>query len=155
DAFRFQFGKNAALQSVIDHDPGDQRDNHHDAEPIGGDDELYMGGGRHRHPAVLACTRRRVRTRRRKISLRIAASSSVTNSNVNAAAISRRGMRMRGSRAEPPSRNTDAPWCSVFHQSTENLMIGRSIAPTSVTIATARAAREASSTVRHSAMTPR
>ena len=55
----------------------------------------------------------------------------------------------------PPRRNTEAGWCSVFHQSTENLMIGRLIAPTSVRIAAARAAREGSSTVRHSAMTPR
>jgi hypothetical protein len=54
----------------------------------------------------------------------------------------------------PPSRITEAGWCSVFHQSTENLMIGRLMAPTSVRIAAARAAREGSSTVRHSAMTP-
>ena len=52
-------------------------------------------------------------------------------------------------------RNTEAGWCSVFHQSTENLMIGRLIAPTSVRIAAARAAREGSSTARHSAITPR
>ena len=34
---------------------------------------------------------------------------------------------MIGSIVEPPRRNTEAPWCSVFHQSTENLMIGKSI----------------------------
>ena len=41
----------------------------------------------------------------------------------------------------PPSRNTEAGWCSVFHQSTENLMIGRLTTPTSVRMAAARAAR--------------
>ena len=39
----------------------------------------------------------------------------------------------------PSSRNTDAGWCSVFHQSTENLMIGMLMKPTSVMIAAARA----------------
>jgi hypothetical protein len=34
----------------------------------------------------------------------------------------------------PSMRNTEALWCSVFHHSTENLMIGRSTAPTSVRI---------------------
>ena len=55
----------------------------------------------------------------------------------------------------PPRRITDAGWCSVFHQSTENLMIGTLIAPTSVSTATARAARAGSSIVRQSAITPR
>src|SRR6185503_18752340 len=55
----------------------------------------------------------------------------------------------------PPIRITEAGWCSVFHQSTENLMIGRLMAPTRVSTAAARAARDGSSTVRHSAMTPR
>jgi hypothetical protein len=43
----------------------------------------------------------------------------------------------------------------VFHQSTENLMMGRFIAPTSVSTAVARAARVGSSIARQSAMTPR
>ena len=57
-----------------------------------------------------------------------------------------------GSSVGPPMRITEAGWCSVFHQSTENLMIGRLIAPTSVSTAAARAAREGSSTARHSAI---
>src|SRR5262249_33447856 len=141
DSFRFQFGKNAALQSIIEHDPADQRHNHHDAGTVGGDDEPNMVRHLHGQPATLACSKQSVRTRHRKISLRMAASKSVTNKSVNAAVISRSGMRIVGSMVEPPTRSTDAPWCSVFHQSTENLMIGRSIAPTSVRIATARAAR--------------
>ena len=43
---------------------------------------------------------------------------------------------------------TEAGWCSVFHHSTENLMIGRLIAPSSVRIAAARALRPGPSTVR-------
>ena len=46
-------------------------------------------------------------------------------------------------------------WCSVFHQSTENFMIGMLIAPTRVSIEAARAARPGSSIVRHSAISPR
>src|SRR5271165_5943287 len=102
DSFRFQFGKNAALQSVIEHHPGDQRHNHRDAGAIGSDDELYMGRRLHRQPAALACSKRKVRTRRRKISLRMAASRSVTNSKVNATAISKSGIRIVGSMVEPP-----------------------------------------------------
>src|SRR4029079_13466716 len=56
---------------------------------------------------------------------------------------------------EPPMRIAEAGWCSVFRQSTENLMIGKLIAPTSVSTAAARAAREGSSTARHSAINPR
>ena len=51
-------------------------------------------------------------------------------------------------------RRIEAGWCSVDHQFTENLMIGRLTAPTRVRIATARAARFGSSMVRHSAMMP-
>src|SRR5258707_14442437 len=56
---------------------------------------------------------------------------------------------------DPPMPSTDAGWCSFAHQSTESLMIGRLIAPTSVRMATIRPARDGSSTVCHSAMTPR
>ena len=54
----------------------------------------------------------------------------------------------------PSSLNTDAGWWSVFHQSTENLMIGMLIAPTSVMIAAARAERAGSSSARVSAISP-
>ena len=39
----------------------------------------------------------------------------------------------------PSARKMLSPWCSVFHQSTENLMIGRLTEPTSVRIAAIRA----------------
>ena len=54
----------------------------------------------------------------------------------------------------PSSRITEAPWCRVFHHSTEYLMIGRFTAPTSVRIDTARAPRPGSSMARHSARMP-
>ena len=49
--------------------------------------------------------------------------------------------------AEPPMRKIEDGWCSVFHQSTENLMIGRLTAPTSVSTAAAREPRPGSSAV--------
>jgi hypothetical protein len=55
----------------------------------------------------------------------------------------------------PSIRITEAGWCSVFHQSTENLMIGMLMKPTSVTIAAALAERVGSSSARVSAMMPR
>src|SRR5690606_40621402 len=55
----------------------------------------------------------------------------------------------------PSIRNTEAGWCSVFHQSTENLMIGMLTKPTSVTTAAARAERDGSSSARVSAIRPR
>ena len=45
----------------------------------------------------------------------------------------------------PPMRTTLAGWCNVFHQSTENLMIGRLTTPTSARSAPARAPRLRSS----------
>src|SRR5262249_40031888 len=157
---RFQLVEDAALHAVIKRHPGDQRCDHDDAGSVGRRNETHMRCRIHYlslslQPVALACSKRSVRTRRRKISLRMAASKSVTNRTVNAAAIAISGMRMAGWIVEPPRRNTDAPWCSVFHQSTENLMIGRSMAPTMVRIAIARAAREGSSTVRQSASTAR
>ena len=69
----------------------------------------------------------------------MAARCSVTNSSVKASAITSSGTGCVGWMLGPPSCITEAGWCSVFHQSTENLMIGRLIAPTSVRIAAARA----------------
>ena len=97
----------------------------------------------------------KVRTRRRMISLRMAARCSVRNNSVNAINITTSGTRMVGWIVDPPRRSTEAGWCSVFHQSTENLMMGILIAPTSVRTAAARAARVGSSIVRHNAITPR
>ena len=77
----------------------------------------------------------------------MAASTSVAKVSVNAIVTMNSGMRMEASIVGPPMRNTEAGWCSVLHHSTENLMIGKSIAPTSVRMAAARAARDGSSTI--------
>ena len=74
---------------------------------------------------------------------------------MKAIAMTNSGTSRLGSMVGPPMRNTEAGWCSVFHQSTENLMMGRLTAPTSVRIAAARPARAGSSMVRHSAIRPR
>ena len=79
-------------------------------------------------------TRRMAITRRRRISVRIAIRCSVKNSTVKPSAITSSGHSRLGSMVGPPSRNTEAGWCSVFHQSTENLMIGMLMKPTSVMI---------------------
>src|SRR3954454_16776649 len=163
------------LATIIEHDPADQDHDHEAGRGIGRHDERRIGTERHDHAAPtsfevlpsrepvptsenatrLACIICRDRTRRRKISLRIAARCSVTNSRVNAIAITSNGIKKDLSSDEPPIRITEAGWCSVFHQSTENLMIGRLMAPTSVSTARAGAAREGSSTARHSAIRPR
>ena len=87
--------------------------------------------------------------------MRIAVRCSVKNSNVNPSAITISGNSRLGSMVGPSSRNTEAGWCSVFHQSTENLMIGMLMKPTSVMTAAARAERVGSSMARVSAMMPR
>ena len=58
--------------------------------------------------AACACISISVRTRRRRISLRIAARCSVTNSSVNATAITSSGTRMVGWMLGPPSLTTEA-----------------------------------------------
>jgi len=82
-----------------------------------------------------------LRIRRLKISLRMTARCNVTKSNVNASPMISSGVSNDGSMVDPPMRKTEAGWCSVFHQSTENLIIGRLTAPTSDRIAAARAPR--------------
>jgi len=82
-----------------------------------------------------------LRIRRLKISLRMTARCNAMKSNVNASAMISSGVSNDGSMVDPPMRKTEAGWCSVFHQSTENLIIGRLTAPTSDRIAAARAPR--------------
>src|SRR4029079_8081638 len=131
DAARFQPREVTLLRAMIEHDPGDHRGHDQHRRRVGRDDEIGVRTQIHDAlpGAACACIISRVRTRRRRISLRMAATWSVTNSKVKAAAITSSGMRIDGSMAEPPSRSTEAPWCSVFHQSTENLMIGILTAP--------------------------
>ena len=47
-----------------------------------------------------------------------------TPTRVNATAMTSSGQSMVGWIVGPPRRNTEAGWCRVFHQSTENLTIG-------------------------------
>src|SRR3954467_13423718 len=163
------------LATIIEHDPADQDHDHKGGRDIGRHDERRIGTERHDHAAPtsfdvlpsrepvptsesatrLACIICRDRTRRRKISLRIAARCSVTQRRGNAIAITSSGIKKDLSSDEPPIRITEAGWCSVFHQSTENLMIGRLSAPTSVRMAEGRAAPVGAAHARHSALTPR
>src|SRR5882757_10167774 len=142
---------------AVEHDPYDQPRHDGDGGDIGAQDETGVRAEIHRHApaAASACISSMVRRRRRTISLRMAARCSVRNNKVNATSMTISGIRIVGSMVDPPSRSTDADWCSVFHHSTENLMMGMLIAPTSVSTATTRAARLGSSIVRQSAMTPR
>ena len=94
-------------------------------------------------------------TRRRQISVRIAIRCRVMKSRVKPTAVTISGQSIEASIVGPSSRNTEAGWCSVFHQSTENLMIGMLTKPTSVMTAAARADLEGSSSARVSAMMPR
>lgn len=52
-----------------------------------------------------------------------------------------KGHNIEASIDTPPERKRLAGWCRVFHQSTENLTIGRLIAPTRANIAAGRAPR--------------
>src|SRR5262245_49219707 len=141
-----EVAENTALRPVIEQDPCDQGCCHKQGHRIGGNNEIGMRTQVHACTSC-ACIRRMLRTRRRKISLRMAARCSVTNRNVKASAMISSGVSNVGSMVEPPMRKTEAGWCSVFHQSTENLMIGRLTAPTSERIAAARAPRPGSSAV--------
>src|SRR3712207_6351703 len=78
-----------------------------------------------------ACASRRsasrmvsVRTRRRRISVRMPDRCRAIPTSVKASAITRSGTSMEAWMVGPPRRNTEAGWCRVFHQSTENLTIG-------------------------------
>src|SRR5580704_6376603 len=100
----------ASLGGIIENDPGHQSGNDDNRHRVGSDNEIGMGTQIHARPACIICM---ARTRRRKISLRMAARCSVRNSSVKAPAITISGVRIDGSMVEPPMRNTDAGWCSV------------------------------------------
>jgi len=87
--------------------------------------------------------------------VRMRSTSSVRNSSEKPAAITSRGTSIEMSIRGPPTRMTLAGWCNVFHQSTENLMIGRLTAPTSARTEPALPPREGSSKAFTSAMYPR
>src|SRR5262249_27833266 len=157
DALRFELFQQACQVPLVEHDPCDQCSDDCDRGGIGGHDERGMWTEMHHHDSAgsAACSIIMLRTRRRTISLRMAARCRVRNRSVNAIAMTMSGTRIAEWIVDPPRRSTEAGWCSVFHQSTENLIMGTLIAPTSVSTAAARAAWVGSSTVRHSAITPR
>src|SRR5258706_15974827 len=157
DPPRFKLLQHACQVPLVEHDPCDQSSDDCDRGGIGSHDERGMRTEMHHHDPAgeAACSIIMLRTRRRMISLRMAARLRVRNKSVNAMAMTMRGTRIAGWIVDPPRRSTEVGWCSVFHQSTENLIMGMLIAPTSVSIAAARAACVGSSIVRHSAITPR
>src|SRR5436309_6903695 len=154
---RFELFQQACQVPLVEHDPCDQCSDDCDRGGIGGHDERGMRAELHHHDSAgaAACSISMLRTRRRMISLRMTAKCRVRNKSVNAIAMTMSGTRIAGWIVDPPKRSTEAGWCSVFHQSTENLIMGTLIAPTSVSTAAARAAWVGSSMVRHSAITPR
>src|SRR5262249_44601938 len=142
DSAFLEITKDALLCRIVEGDPGGQCGHHKYRDRVSGDDEIGVRPEIHVASAnSCACSNRMLRTRRRRISLRMLANRRVTNSSVKGNAMIRSGASNDGSIVGPPMRNTEAGWCSVFHQSTENLMIGRLTAPTRDRIAAARASR--------------
>src|SRR5262249_59170879 len=99
--------ENAALCDVVEHDPADERGYNEQSHRISGDDEVGMRTEAH------ACNSRAwincmLRTRRRRISLRIAARCKVTNRSVNASAMISNGVKIVASIVDPPIRKTEA-----------------------------------------------
>ena len=103
-----EIAENAALRQIIENDPGHQRRDHEDRDRVGGDDEVGVRSEIHACDSC-ACISRMVRTRRRRISLRMAARCKVTNSNVKASAMIASGHRIEVSMVEPPARKIDWP----------------------------------------------
>src|SRR6516165_3931965 len=87
--------------------------------------------------------------------VRIRSISSATNNSEKPAAITSNGTSIEMSIRGPPIRMTLAGWCRVFHQSTENLMIGRLTTPTSASTEPALPPREGSSNAFTNAIYPR
>ncbi len=78
--------------------------------------------------------------------------SKVTNSSMNPRAMTNSGTSIEATIVGLPSRSTLAGWCNVFHQSTENLMIGKLTTPTKAKTDPARPPRDGSSNPFTSAM---
>src|SRR5262249_19787036 len=114
DALAFERGELLLLRPMVEHDPADHQHKDRCGDRISRDDEIGMRSkiDTQDHDALpgAACARISMseRTRRRRISLRIAAICSVTNSSRKATAIVISGIRMVGWIAGPPSFTTDA-----------------------------------------------
>src|SRR5258708_24842988 len=132
-----EIAQKAPLCRIVEHDPGDQCGDHESGYRIGGDDEIGVRPQIHGCASAksCACIKRMLRTRRRKISLRMTARCNVMNKRVKASAMINSGLSNAASMVDPPIRNTEAGWCSGFHQSAENLMIRELTAPTNARIA--------------------
>src|SRR5438045_7877934 len=98
EPLRFERIEHSGQLPPIEHDPHDQSRHDGDRDDIGAHDERRMRAEIHYHaPATAsACIISMVRTRRRRISLRMAARCSVRNNSVNAAIMVISGMRMVG-----------------------------------------------------------
>src|ERR1700710_665592 len=95
--------------AMVDRDPDNQDDDDDRDQHVGGDNEGGVGTERHHGSAGrwLACSICSERTRRRRISLRIAARCSVMNNSENATAITSSGIRKARSSEDPPIRITE------------------------------------------------
>src|SRR6478735_8920668 len=91
----FEIGEIALLRAIIGEHPSNQRDHDQDRRQIARDDERDVRRKLHGQ-APCASRSRKVRTRRRRISLRMAARCSVTKSSVNATVMTISGVRMAG-----------------------------------------------------------
>src|SRR4051794_32094879 len=102
--------------------PEDEAERHHADAHVGDDDEgevLLVAG---HAPPRAAAWRLSVSARRRRISVRIELRCSSTNSRVKATIMTNSGVRMDAGILGPVGVMMLAGWCSVFHQSTENLI---------------------------------
>src|SRR5262249_40490809 len=117
DPARLEFGEQLPLPAMVDDNPRDQRGENQEGGGIGADDEGCVLSKVHRartvsawvcRAAASACISISVRTRRRMISLRMAARGRVKNRRKNASARVSSGIRSEGWMVGPPSRNTDA-----------------------------------------------
>ena len=93
----WSLARGAASATVVQLDP-DQRRDHHGGDRVGCDDETGVRTEVHwpLPGADCACISISARTRRRRISLPMAATCSVRNNSVNASAITSSGIRMVG-----------------------------------------------------------
>src|SRR5262245_30152863 len=96
NALRFELVERAGELPAVERDPDDQPRHDGDGGGIGDHDKRRMRTEIHRHARASACSISMVRTRRRMISLRMAARCSVRNRSVNATTMTISGTRIVG-----------------------------------------------------------
>src|SRR6185312_17347700 len=107
---RLEIAERAALRTEIEDHPADQRRHHRERGRVGQDDETGVRPEVHCRPflnfsqpsCARACSISMLRTRRRRISLRMAATCSVTNRSVKAITMANSGTSMLLSMVDPP-----------------------------------------------------